>query len=215
MRNRPRWAVAGLIVAAIFSSPPSLSAAEPDAAPARQYLEALRTSNMSAVDAITGSRMARWTKKNFPAIYDYKIVRGELLCSQTFSAEAVQADLARYDALVLERDAMLSPPPGTPRPDVETVRKAFAAMEGVRTTVSQASTCLAEGMTRIPYSSVLSPDAAGKASVVLTEFVVDIEAPGRRASKETQRRVLTIIRVSTEAFDSGPRVIGFWMVAPR
>ena len=169
---------------------------------ARIYLEAVKTSDFNAVRPVASSYMVEWTGKFLPVIFDYKVVRGEPVCT-----ESVEFSVLREPIVSFSQSSMLlhTLPAGT------SPTKAVAGMQAARAIILPVAPCLVE-MFRFGGDNMFTDRLLSQSGVLtstLYRFIVDVETPGRGGVKMTERWNLRIARVSIGGIGDGWRVISF------
>jgi hypothetical protein len=183
-------------------TPPALDAERAGKA----YLEAIRASDIDRVRPVATPRMTEWTGTYMKVVYDYRVIRGESMCSGSSEADAVRAPILRYQATAqILADTMLA------MDRTEERRKALDDMKSARAEIEPIFPCLAStlqiGGHHLFSEQFLSRN--GSLGISLYRILVDIETPGRSGAKKTERRQLSLGQASLAGSTTGWKVIGF------
>jgi hypothetical protein len=184
---------------------------EPDG-PAKTYLEALKTSDfVQAGEAATPSHV-RWSTQHLPVVFDYKILRGSVSCSDQFRYDDVREDVLHYVQAFQRFNAITDPANiNESPPDLEKIRKLTQELNHAREQIVSHSKCFG-AILNMPDAIDLVPNwttPSGTATVSLYTFIIDVDEPGKGGARVTTRRRLSLARMTAPGLSSGWRVIGF------
>ena len=211
-------AIVVLVCAASVLAQGDVKPEDPDGS-AKTYLEALRTSDfVKAGEGATASAV-RWSTRYLPVLFDYRILRGQAVCSEQFLYDDVREDVARY-VLALERFFAITDPANVrtgSSPDLAEMTRLRNESARAREQIVNRSKCLGavlnerHALDLIPKGTTPS----GTVTAGLHHFIVDVDEPGKGGARVTTRRQLSLARLAARDFSSGWRVVGFFPLSPN
>jgi hypothetical protein len=197
---------------------PAQELSSPAVKAARSFLDALKVSDLKRAEAGATLSMVEWARRYMPVLYDYRVLREEPRCEEEFQ---LAADLSTRISVYLNAashfddmlkgflDRRVSPP-------TDEMKKLSDEMNSTRNVIAETNRCLATVLNRTQVQGLIPQSLAdGKASLAMIEVLVDVDTPGTRGDRKTERRELSVARFSTRQFDSGWKAVGFGVFNPK
>lgn len=219
MRRVILVAVVGLLTCTAFALPvwPQGAPLDASATAARTYLEALKVSDLGAIRPAAAPNMIQWTEKYLKGVYDYKLLRGEAVCAETVRFVEVRAPVALYVANTQKfRELIDRGLSGGGMASSDELKALTEASQKARAAITPAYPCLSQMLNRGGQGLFSEPflAATGELHDALNRFLVDLEKPGPRGSRVTERRDLAIARLAMDGNTTGWRIINFGVLSP-
>jgi len=211
-------AIVVLICAAYVLAQSDVKPEDP-AGSAKIYLEALKTSDfVKAGEGATPSAV-RWSTQYLPVVFDYKILRGQAVCSDQFLYDDVREDVLRYVQAVERFDAITDPAKmrtGSP-PDLAEMTMLQNESAQARGQIVNHSKCLGAVLNESGALDLIPKwtTPSGTVTASLHNFIIDVDEPGKGGARVTTRRQLFWARIGARDFSSGWRVLGFGPLRPN
>jgi len=178
--------IAVLIAASVVGVGQKAVVAEP-AAVGRAFLDALRTSDFERLDSVTTPQFG--PKLRDFLLLDFKVLRDAKPCSESAAMTAVRlgfTELVDFGDRQMSREWL----------------DLFGQLE-------KAYPCVARFVNSGGLSKSILGRLDGTATFDVYDIVVDADRPARAGGRNTERRVVSVLRVKTETFDSSWKVGSF------
>ena len=182
-----RLVVAGSLTAALSAAQIPVPAAPSKIA--RQFLDALKTSDLDVIPSLTVPATAKLIRENFSVVYDYRLIR-ESACLEQIDFPAFKPGLLRL--LDLQELG-----------DTASLREWLQLFAQLK--LGWPCTAKVVNSGGLPTREVTA-GMNGTVTMSAYEGIVDVERPGPGGSRATQRRLLVIVNLKGSGFDTGWRV---------